>query len=82
MAKNSFLPIIVGQIHDDLDTSRIEVTMRLSYFVIGFLALFIPFWAFMSFGFLFSPESGTEISFAAFFGFLILLCKSQRIVTN
>ena len=71
--RNNFLPIIIGQIHDDLDTSRIEITMRLSYFIIGFMALFIPFWAFMSFGFLFSPETGSgAVSFTLFFGFLFL----------
>jgi hypothetical protein len=80
--RNNFLPIIIGQIHDDLDTSRIEITMRLSYFIIGFMALFIPFWAFMSFGFLFSPESGNIISFTAFFGFLALFYGISMIFFN
>jgi hypothetical protein len=81
--RNSFLPIITGQIHDDLDTSRIEITMRLSYLVIGFMALFIPFWAFMSFGFLFSTgDSGGTVSFTAFFGFLVLFYGISMIFYN
>jgi len=80
--RNSFLPIIVGQIHDDLDTTRIEITMRLSYLVIAFMALFIPFWAFASFDFLFSPESSNPTSFAAFFGFLVLFYGISMIFYN
>jgi hypothetical protein len=65
--RNSFLPVIVGQIHDDLDTSRIEVTMRISYFVIVFMAVFF----FMFSGFLFS-ESGIDFGGAfPFLGFMI-----------
>lgn len=81
--RNSFHPVIVGLIHDDLDTSRIDVTMRLSYFVIGFMALFIPFWAVISFGFLFSLETGNGAgSFTLFFGFLLLFYGISMIFYN
>jgi hypothetical protein len=61
--RNDFLPIIIGQICDDLDTSRIEVMMRPSYFSIGFMIIF--------FGFLFSVGfSGSDVFFI-FGGFMI-----------
>ncbi len=82
--RNNFLPIITGQIHNDLNTSRIEVTTRLSYFIIGFMALFIPFWAFISFGFLVSPETGNggAGSFTLFFSFLILFYGISMVFYN
>ncbi len=39
--RNSFLPVIVGQFHDDLDRTRITITMRLHHLVTGFL-VFLP----------------------------------------
>lgn len=81
--RNSFLPIIVGQIHDDLDTRRIEITMRLSYFVVGFMVLFIPFWAYMAFGYLMSPEEISDVRpFILFFGFLLLFYGISMIFYN
>ena len=81
--RNSFLPVIIGQIHDDLNTSRIEITMRLSYLVIGFMALFIPFWAYMSFGYLISPVGISDWGpFILFFGFLLLFYGISMIFFN
>jgi hypothetical protein len=38
--RNSFLAITTGQIHNDQNTNRIEITMRSSYFSMGLMALF------------------------------------------
>ena len=72
--RNSFLPIIVGQIHDDLDTSRIEITMRLHYFVMVFMALFLLFWLFITGSFFLPSDVGDGGAFpiATFFGFIFL----------
>ncbi|MBE2200568.1 MAG: hypothetical protein IAE79_18285 [Anaerolinea sp.] len=48
--RNSFLPIIVGQFHEDLGFTRIEISMRMHYavqaflvvWVLGFLSIFWP----------------------------------------
>lgn len=37
-----FRPIIIGQIHNNLGTTSVEITMRLSYLGITFIVLFIP----------------------------------------
>jgi hypothetical protein len=67
--RNSFLPVIIGQIHSDLGMSRIEITMRLSYFV-GIILT--AFWLFILSGFLFSPQTGIDKSGAiTFLGFFI-----------
>jgi len=42
--KNSFLPIVVGELNDELDVTRVDVTMRLHYaMVVVVVALFIVF---------------------------------------
>lgn len=68
--RNSLLPVIIGQIGDDLGMSRIEITMRLSYFV-GIILT--AFWLFTFSGFLFSPQTGIDKGGAiTFLGFFIL----------
>ena len=81
--RNNFLPIIIGQIHDDLDTSRIEITMRLSYFILASWLCSSPFGHSCPFGFLISPETGGgTISFTLFFGFLFLFYGISMIFYN
>ncbi len=41
--KNSFLPYVVGELQDELDVTRVKITMRLNYFVLGFMIV----WLFM-----------------------------------
>ena len=41
--KNSFLPYLVGDLQDELDVTRVNITMRLNYFVLGFMIV----WMFM-----------------------------------
>jgi hypothetical protein len=69
--RNSFLPTIVGQIHDDLHKCRIEVTMRLSNLIVGFIALCITIWASMGY-IIFSVLPETDKNIIIFCGFLIL----------
>lgn len=80
--RNSFLPVITGQIYDDLDTSRIEITMRLSYLVIIFMALFIPSWAFATFGALLNVESSGTTPFILSFGFLVFFYGISMVFYN
>lgn len=80
----SFLPIIVGQIHDDLDTTRIEITMRLSKFFIGLMAIVMPIWIWMmytAFQALMPPKEG-GINAVILVSFLILLYGISMIFHN
>ncbi|MCB8966977.1 MAG: hypothetical protein H6660_08775 [Ardenticatenaceae bacterium] len=69
--RNSFLPIIVGQFHDDLGFTRIEITMRLHYFVMAFMGIW--FFAFCPVGFMFfvSDDMGRGEFIILFFGFIL-----------
>lgn len=39
--RNSFLPIIVGELHDQLDVTRVEITIRLHYAVFVFFVVWL-----------------------------------------
>ncbi|MCA9975715.1 MAG: hypothetical protein KC413_08185, partial [Anaerolineales bacterium] len=69
--RNSFLPIIVGQFHDDLGFTRIEITMRLHYFVMAFMGIW--FFTFCPVGFMFfvSDDMGRGEFIILFFGFIL-----------
>jgi len=41
--KNSFLPYLVGELQDEMDVTRVRITMRLNYFVLVFMIV----WLFM-----------------------------------
>ncbi|MCA9927988.1 MAG: hypothetical protein KC419_05910 [Anaerolineales bacterium] len=43
--KNSFLPIMTGEMKDELDVTRVQVAMRLHYFVLIFLILWVLIFA-------------------------------------
>ena len=58
--RNSYLPIIVGQFHEDLGFTRIEITMRLHYFVMALLAVGLTM--FFSFMFMLPPFFDTSRS--------------------
>jgi len=53
--RNSFLPVITGQFHDDLDMTRVEISMRLHYFVIIFLSIFLSILTYNSISLFLSP---------------------------
>ncbi len=39
--RNSFLPIVIGQFHNDLGFTRVEITMRLHVLVMAFLVVWV-----------------------------------------
>lgn len=66
--RNSFLPVITGEFHDDLDMTRIDIRMRLHYFVIIFLGIFLSSIVVNSISSIFSPYlSMAELSVSQFF---------------
>lgn len=66
--RNNFLPVVIGKIHDDLDTTRIEITMRANYLAAALMVLLI----FMLFGGFFIGSSMAVKDMLIFLSFLTL----------
>ena len=49
--RNSFLPYLVGELHDELDVTKVTFTMRLNHFVLVFMVVwFLIFFLSIGFG--------------------------------
>ncbi|MCA9934597.1 MAG: hypothetical protein H6662_01050 [Ardenticatenaceae bacterium] len=76
--RNSFLPIIIGQFHEDLGDTRIEITMRLHYLVLAFLAV----WLIIFFSFIGGGLSENSVPISLFVGFIVLFLAIVLISFN